>query len=172
MNNALLSFQSQLQNSNSSKCVVDTLNNIFTTFFVAMGHYLSTNGNNGSSITSLWIKGGSPLCLSFWYKNHVTGSVPISIVNVTVHVSIIIEFLIFYSGLSWSLSYGSWMYNYLCNQCLSPLTLWVRIPLRRGVLDTTLYDTVCQWIAAGQWFSPGTSVSSTNKTDRYDITDI
>ena len=21
--------------------------------------------------------------------------------------------------------YGSWIYNYLCNQCLSPLTLWV-----------------------------------------------
>ena len=26
--------------------------------------------------------------------------------------------------LSWS--YGSWIYNYLCNQCLSPLMLWVR----------------------------------------------
>jgi len=22
--------------------------------------------------------------------------------------------------------YGSWIYNYLCNQCLSPLKLWVR----------------------------------------------
>ena len=31
-----------------------------------------------------------------------------------------------YEGLSWS--YGSWIYNYLCNQCLSPLKLWVRIP--------------------------------------------
>jgi len=31
--------------------------------------------------------------------------------------------------LSWSWSYCSWIYNYLCNQCLSPLTLWVRIPL-------------------------------------------
>ena len=41
---------------------------------------------------------------------------------------------------SWS--YGSWIYNYLCNQCLSPLMLWVRIPLRRGVLDTTLCDNV------------------------------
>jgi hypothetical protein len=26
-------------------------------------------------------------------------------------------------------SYGSWIYNYLCNQCLSSLKLWVRIPL-------------------------------------------
>jgi hypothetical protein len=28
-------------------------------------------------------------------------------------------------------------------------TLWVRIPLRRGVLDTTLCDKVCQWLTAG-----------------------
>ena len=25
-------------------------------------------------------------------------------------------------------SYGSWFYNYLCNQCLSPLKLWVWTP--------------------------------------------
>jgi hypothetical protein len=25
--------------------------------------------------------------------------------------------------------YGSWTYNYLCHQYLSPLTFWVRIPL-------------------------------------------
>jgi len=29
-------------------------------------------------------------------------------------------------GPSWS--YGSWIYNYLYNQCLSPLKLLVRIP--------------------------------------------
>jgi hypothetical protein len=38
--------------------------------------------------------------------------------------------------------------------------------------DTTLCDKVCQWLATGQWFSPGTPVSSTNKTDRHDITEI
>ena len=32
-------------------------------------------------------------------------------------------------GPSWSLSYCSWIYNYLCNQCLIPLKLWFRIPL-------------------------------------------
>jgi hypothetical protein len=42
----------------------------------------------------------------------------------------------------------------------------------RGVLDTTLCDKVCQWLATGRWFSPGTPVSSTNKTDRHDITEI
>ena len=43
---------------------------------------------------------------------------------------------------------------------------------RWGVLDTTLCDKVCQWLATGQYFSPGTPVSSTNKTDRHDITEI
>jgi hypothetical protein len=59
--------------------------------------------------------------------------------------------------------------GFICNQCLSPLTLWVRIPLRRGVLDTTLCDKVCQSHVAGQWFSQGTPVSFTNKTDRHNI---
>jgi hypothetical protein len=72
----------------------------------------------------------------------------------------------------WSCSYCSWTYNYICNQCLSPLTLWVWIPLSRGVLDTTLWDKVCQWNAAGRWFSPDTTVFSTDKTDRHDLTDI
>jgi hypothetical protein len=30
--------------------------------------------------------------------------------------------------LQWSWSYGSWIYYYLCNQCLSPLKLWSQIP--------------------------------------------
>jgi hypothetical protein len=34
-------------------------------------------------------------------------------------------YLIVIGSLTW---YGSWIYNYLCNQCLSPLKLWVRIP--------------------------------------------
>ena len=42
----------------------------------------------------------------------------------------------------------------------------------KGVLDTTLNDKVCQWLAAGRWFSPGTTVSSTNKTDCPDIAEI
>ena len=61
--------------------------------------------------------------------------------------------------------HGSWIYNYLSNQFPSPLTLWLRIPLRRSVLDTTLSDQVCQWLVAGLWFSPGNPVSSTNRTD-------
>jgi len=88
---------------------------------------------------------------------------------------VLLSFLVIYQlklRPSWSWSYGSWIYNYLCNQFISPLTLGVRVPFRRGALDTILYDKVCLWLATGQLFSPGTSVSSTNKTDRHDITEI
>jgi hypothetical protein len=71
----------------------------------------------------------------------------------------------FMKGLSWPWSYGGWIHNYLCNQCLLPLMLWVRLPLRARSI--TLCDKVSQWLAAGQWFSP---VSSTNKTNRHYIT--
>ena len=71
---------------------------------------------------------------------------------------------------SWPWSYCSWIYNYLCNQCLSPLILWVRISIRAR--STTLCAKVCQWPATGRWFSPGPPVSSTNKTYRHDTTEI
>ena len=83
-------------------------------------------------------------------------------------------------------------YLYYSDTCINwtQLKLWVWIPLRRGVLntalcnkvfdttlcnkvlDTTLCAKVCQKIAAGQWFSLWTPVSSTNKTDHHDITEI
>ena len=67
-------------------------------------------------------------------------------------------------------SYDNWNDNYLCNQCLSPLMLWIRISIRARW--TTLCDNICQWLATGRWFSPGTPVSSTNKTDCHGITEI
>ena len=71
---------------------------------------------------------------------------------------------------SWPWSYGSWIYNYKCDQCLSPLMLWVKISIRARY--TTLCDKVCQWLAIGQWFPPGPPVSTTYKTDRHDIAKI
>ena len=80
-----------------------------------------------------------------------------------------------YMAPTWSWSYGSWIYNYmyLCNQCLSPLKLWVRTQLRQNVLDTTLFNIKSLSVTWG-WsvFSQGTLVSSTNKTNRHDITGI
>ena len=49
------------------------------------------------------------------------------------------------------------------NQCLSPLKLWVRIPLMR-------WYNIMWW--SWTWFSSGSPVSSTNKTDRHDLTEI
>ena len=80
------------------------------------------------------------------------------------------RFLITIKGPSWPWSYGSWIYNYLCNQCRPPPILWVRISIKARC--TTLRDIVCHWLAKRRWFSPDLPVSSTNKTDRHDITEI
>jgi hypothetical protein len=37
---------------------------------------------------------------------------------------------------------------------------------------TTLCEKVVQRLATGQWFSAGAPISSTNRTDRHDITEI
>ena len=42
----------------------------------------------------------------------------------------------------------------------------------RVVLDTTLCDKVCQLLVRGRRFSPGTPVSSTNKTHHHNIAEI
>jgi hypothetical protein len=73
-----------------------------------------------------------------------------------------------FQGPLWLWSHGSWIYNYLCNQYISPLWVWILLRVRCA----TLCDKVCQWLAAGRWFSPGTTVSSTNKTVHHDITKI
>ena len=41
----------------------------------------------------------------------------------------------------------------------------------RGVLNT-LCDKACQWLETGQWFSPGTPVTSTNNINCHDISEI
>ena len=68
----------------------------------------------------------------------------------------------------WPWSYGSWIYNSSCNHCLSTLTLWFRI--RPGeVYSIQHYVIKLSVTCDSRWFSP---VSSTNKTDRHDITEI
>jgi hypothetical protein len=74
-------------------------------------------------------------------------------------------------GPSWSWSYGSWIYNCLCNQCLLLLT-WIRIPLRQGVLDTTISDKVCQWLATSRWFWKEQGTISQIITNLYSVLTI
>jgi hypothetical protein len=42
----------------------------------------------------------------------------------------------------------------------------------RGLLDTTLCNEFYKWLAVWRWFSPGTTVSTTYKTGRHEITEI
>ena len=50
------------------------------------------------------------------------------------------------------------------------------VPINTGVvnripvgLDTTLCEKGCHLLATGRWISPGTQVSSTNRTECHDI---
>ena len=69
-------------------------------------------------------------------------------------------------------SYSSCIYNYLCNRCISPLALWVRIMLieRRTRYNIT-WCSLSMTCGRSVDFS-GTLISSTNKTYRHDITEI
>jgi hypothetical protein len=50
---------------------------------------------------------------------------------------------------------------------------WVRIPCMEEVYSIQHYViNFCQWFATGRWFSLGTLVSSNNKANRHDITEI
>jgi hypothetical protein len=51
-------------------------------------------------------------------------------------------------------------YSWIRNSCLANTD---------NFIDTLICDQVCQWLAANRWFSQD---SSTNKTDRHDITEI
>ena len=51
------------------------------------------------------------------------------------------------------------------NSCINTICI-------QCVLDTTLCDKICQWLATGRWFSPSTPVYSTSKTDHHEIAEI
>ena len=70
-------------------------------------------------------------------------------------------------GPLWSWSHGSWIYNCLCNQCLSPQNLWVRTPFDTNSCDKLISDLqqVCGFLRVLR-FPPSI------KTDCHDITEI
>ena len=49
---------------------------------------------------------------------------------------------------------------------------WCEFEFRSGRDVQHYVIKVCQWLVTDQWFSAGPPVSSTNKTDRHDITEI
>jgi hypothetical protein len=106
-------------------------------------------------------------CKPCWYNK--SWNISVVLIHTFLHVLMLKSLIFSYWLVGWfySWSYGSWIYNYQCNLCPSPLILWVRIPLRTSC--ATLCYKVYQWLAAGRWFSPGTPVWSARKTDRHDI---
>ena len=69
-------------------------------------------------------------------------------------------------GPSWSWSYGSWIFNYMCKQFLLLLTSWVRISLMERC---TRYNII--WLSLTVTCDRSV-VFSINKADRDDTTDI
>ena len=84
----------------------------------------------------------------------------------TSSLSVIITFLMFWLVNFWISHYYffTWSSTILWNY-YSMLTTPQNFQSRRGALDTTLCDKVCQWLAAGLWFSPCSPVSFTNKPE-------
>jgi hypothetical protein len=57
--------------------------------------------------------------------------------------------------------------------------IWICLPTFQGTpcycrlsMGVQVVSKACQWLTTGRWFSPGTPVSSTNKTDRHNVTEI
>jgi hypothetical protein len=68
--------------------------------------------------------------------------------------------------LSWSRLYGRW------NLQLPIQSVPIATKVWRCIQYKIMLPVACWWLAAGRWFSLDTPVSSTNKTDRYNITEI
>jgi hypothetical protein len=92
----------------------------------------------------------SPDCTGSWKSNYHT------IMTMTAPHMVIKQMRSLWQPefFSCNCTFLDWWLVCLCNQGVSPLTLWVRVLLMRSVLYATLCDKVCQWLAAGWWFSP------------------
>ena len=90
------------------------------------------------------------------------------------HWSVVARWHFLYNeGMSWS-----WSYDRFTTTCaISSYHNWrfefePRSWHRYRVLGARLCVKVCQWLVTRRWFSPGTPVSFTNKTDHHDIIEM
>ena len=75
------------------------------------------------------------------------------------------------SGCSGSDRIVSWIYNYLCYQCISPVKLWVRIPLMTRCTRYVINHHVIKFVS-DLCRCDSLVIFSINKTYRHDITQI
>ena len=59
-----------------------------------------------------------------------------------------------------------------CLSTVKSVLFYIGQQMNRMSIDTTLCDKVWQWLATRRCFSPGTPVSSSNKADRHNMTEI
>ena len=108
----------------------------------------------------------------FWFCDPFIFFLSVRIIPLLEHVLLTVTFHHWYiqDEATWVFFWSTFTSTYVGN------TTWYNMrgvyKTWRGVLDTTVCDRVRQWLAAGWWFSPGTLVSSTNKSHRHDTTEI
>jgi len=78
-----------------------------------------------------------------WIVNNIQDLPAFGLTKTRRGVFIIAQFKSTYEGSSWSWSYGSWIYHYLCNQCLS-----------RGVASEFILVRRNGRLARGVWHAP------------------
>jgi hypothetical protein len=141
---------------------LNRIGGVMVNVFVSWSHHLTKNGGLGP-VTFHWgaynkqVSGHVYVYLSVDFAFLRFFDLIFSLIRLVVFfLSISSAISLSVTGPTWSWSYCSWIYNYSSNQCLTPLTLEFEPRSWRGVIDTTLCNTVCQWVAAGLWISPCT----------------
>ena len=107
-------------------------------------------------------------CMAYeiWYWNRYMQHLQDNLLSTCKNMDMMLTLAVIYACNSISISRMQSVPIYHHWRCMFEPRSW------RGVLDTTLCDQVCQWLPTDRWFSPGTPVSTTNKTDLRDITEI
>ena len=78
-------------------------------------------------------------------------------------------FLAFFSFLFEFITINKYLIRHIECGSLFIIMTWLH---SNWIFETTLCDKVCQWLVTGRRFSSDNPISSTNKTDRHNITEI
>ena len=89
-----------------------------------------------------------------------------SVFHYCVYMSFFLKYIIYFRfcniSVWWGVTFRKEIKSWQLSMPSVPITTNVSLNLTQAIQH---YVIVCQWLVTGQWFSPGTPVSSTNKTD-------